>query len=209
MKKIMNKYTWLQPIAGTTMFGLLTLSPLAINANMPRSGTQEQIHSLYKQMTNELIGIRKDFAGTQHRVYTLLDQVDKMYNVTKNLHQRKNDLFAQINNTSSSYQKLAAENKKLKSELATAKQKFDITFKELEKTHKQLASEQERITQRSQERRTLQKKLAQFEQDKSTKVLDEKIKEKVSKTVEAEVAAQLKNLREAQSLSLTSTSAQK
>lgn len=195
------------------MIGLLYLtaqfftSSVNLNATPTRSNTQEQLQSIYKQITNELISIRKEFAGAQPRVYTVLDHIDKMNNLAKTSYQKRHALEAQINSTSSNAKSLREENKSLKAEISTLKQKLDVTTKFLENTSNQLNSEQQRAAKHSKEKKELQGKIAQVEQEKNIKSLDEKIKEKVSKTVEAEVAAQLKSLTAAQSLSLTSTSA--
>ena len=181
-----------------TMHALIAIS---------RSNTQDQLQTIYKQITNDLISIRKEFAGAQPKVYSILDHVDKMNNMAKIMYQKKHSLETQIHTASSSSQSLRDENKVLKTELATLKQKLDVTTKFLENTNKQLHTEKQRAAKRSKEQKELQSKIAQSEQEKNMKNLDEKIKEKVSKTVEAEVAAQLKNLTAAQSLSLTSTSA--
>lgn len=191
------------------ILGLLSCCTIHMLAAVPRSNTQDQIQTLYKQITNELINIRKDFAGAQPKVYTILDQVDKMNNLTKAMYQKRLALESQMNNSSSNTKSLREENKTLKAEVSTLKQKLDVTTKFLEHTNKQLNSEKQRAAKHSKEKKDLQGKISQIESEKNVKALDEKIKEKVNKTVEAEVAAQLKNLTEAQaqSLSLTSTSA--
>lgn len=196
-----------------TMIGLLSFVVLTIandttmHATTIRSNTQDQLQTIYKQITNELMSIRKEFAGAQPRVYTLLDQVDRMNNLAKTSYLKRHALEAQMNNTTTSAKTLREENKSLKAEISTLKQKLDVTTKFLETTTHQLTSETQRAAKHSKEKRELQGKIAQVEQEKNIKSLDEKIKEKVSKTVEAEVAAQLKSLTAAQSLSLTSTSA--
>lgn len=166
---------------------------------VPRSVNQDESHALCQQVTNGLISIRKDFPGSQSRVCTLLDQVDKMYSITKTLHQKKRQLEMSATGVDSSIKKLRDENRVLRAEVLAAKQKFELTFKELESMHKQLELTKRQAVQNSK-----------AESEKQTKVIDEKFKEKLSKTVEEEVAAQIaqiKKLAEAQSLSLTSTSA--
>lgn len=48
-----------------------------------------EIHNVYKKIGAELINLRKEFSATQPKVYSLLDQVDKMYTLTQTAHQKK------------------------------------------------------------------------------------------------------------------------
>ncbi len=189
------------------IIGLLFCCTAKTFAATPRSNTQDQIQTLYKQITNELMDIRKEFAGAQPKVYSMLDQIDKMNNMTKTIYQKKRSLEAQIDTINSNTKSLRDENKALKAETISLKQKLDVTNQFIEATNKQLDSEIKRAAKRSKEKKDLQGKISQIENEKNLKSLDEKIKEKVSKSVEAEVTAQLKNLTESQSLNLTSTSA--
>jgi hypothetical protein len=48
-----------------------------------------QMQQLYKKIGSDLITIRKEYSAAQPMVYSLLDQVEKLYAVSKNVHQKK------------------------------------------------------------------------------------------------------------------------
>ncbi|KKQ49802.1 MAG: hypothetical protein US69_C0002G0077 [candidate division TM6 bacterium GW2011_GWF2_38_10] len=178
----------------------------AANA-MQRSNTPTTMQAVYKQITNELVTIRKEHKATQPRVYAILDQVDRMNTLSKTMYQKKQKLEQSAAEASKQMHALEQENQTLKGEIDSLKQKLEITTRVLEQASEKLIKEKNRAKSRSQECKNLQGKITQIERDLSTKNLHQELNEKVSKSVEAEVAAQLQNLAAAQNLSLTSTSA--
>ncbi len=55
----------------------------------------EQFERLHKNVSKELILIRKDFSPAQERVYSLLDNIDKMSSITKNILAKKRNYKTQ------------------------------------------------------------------------------------------------------------------
>lgn len=156
-----------------------------------------QIQDLYKKIGEDLVSLRKEYAAGQPKIYTILDKVDRMYNLTKGIHQKKKSFKRQMGDRESIVKTLKDENKILKEELFNAKQAVDSTEKQLEVTNKKLEVEKSQASKLSQEKGALLGKIKQIESDKG-KSLD---------LGEKDVEEQLKNIKTNQSLTLSSTSA--
>lgn len=161
-----------------------------------RSQTPSQMQQSYKKITDGLISLRKEFSGSQSQVYPLLDQVDKMYSLSKNIYDKRKMLEQQINDVVLHQKNLEEENQALKDENGTLKHKLEVTNKVLEEASVKLVTESQRAQARSKENKSLQQQVAQAK--KNTENVQH---------VEADVAEQLRSLAATQNLSLTSTSA--
>ncbi len=75
------------------MKAVIVIVSLAVNlmffAQLLCGKNSSEIHNVYKKIGAELINLRKEFSATQPKVYSLLDQVDKMYTLTQKAHQKK------------------------------------------------------------------------------------------------------------------------
>lgn len=184
---------------------LVACSLLSCFAQTHQATTKDQIHDLSKQMMDGLFSIRNvlgaatlrnelndadlrhKFTEAHHKVNTVLDQVGTMRSL---LEQGKQKFDDQIQKVGDAVKKLKAEKKALQDEVTSLKEKLALALKQWEDTTKQLETEKTLAAQRVKEER-----LAYVETSgNATKELDEKIKEKVTKTVEAEVAAQIQKL---------------
>ena len=78
-------------------YGVTTLRILLIYLVMNASSTinaktLRQMQDLYKNIGNDLMCIRKEFEAAQPKVYSILDQIDKMYNLAKLTAEKKHSL---------------------------------------------------------------------------------------------------------------------
>jgi hypothetical protein len=75
------------------MKAVIVLVSLTVNlmffAQLLCGKNSSEIHNVYKKIGAELINLRKEFSATQPKVYSLLDQVDKMYTLTQTAQQKK------------------------------------------------------------------------------------------------------------------------
>lgn len=168
--------------------------------------TLEQMQALHKEIGNELMSIRKEFTAAQPKVYSLLDQINKMYNLAKVSIEKKHKLKVDLNNK-------IAENQKIHEDLNSLKSKLHDTELELDKYSKKFASldkelqiekVQSAILSRekkelTQERHELENKIVQ---DKDSK------KEIIPESLLKDLTEEEKDLiKSSQNLTLSSTSA--
>lgn len=107
--------------------------------------------SIYRDIGKELIAIRKDFPALQATVYTLLDQVGKLYKITNVAIEDKNKMEALVGENKNSTVALKNENEKLKGEVG--KLRLEVEQKNL-----QFAQSQQRINSLVAENDTLSRK---------------------------------------------------
>ena len=123
-----------------TKFLCITLiSLLFIILNLNSRGTTKQIQQLHTKISNDLLGIRKTYPKSQLVVYSVLDQVCKMYTISKNVLIKKKSLKKQITlkdreKNALRVKSLSLKNKMLKMEndLNKSRQSFTSTTKTLE-----------------------------------------------------------------------------
>jgi phosphoglycerate-specific signal transduction histidine kinase len=104
-----------------------------INYSFCNTKILEQIQILHKDIGSDLMSIRKEFTAAQPKVYSLLDRIDKMYNLAKVAAEKKDLIKTELKNKIS-------ENKRLQSELSNLKIKILTAEKELENSSKKFTS---------------------------------------------------------------------
>lgn len=194
---------------GVMYYGVTTLRTILIylvlqSTTTLNAKTLQQMQDLYKNIGNDLMSIRKEFAAAQPKVYSILDRIDKMYNLAKLTAEKKHNLSLQLKNQSSETKKLYAEINTLKSKIAAHEEDLATTRKKLEHANNALEREKSQASQ-----------LSQAQQDNSHKVktdIDKKQSESRDLMHEIrdlkDLSEEEKNLlKQAQSLSLSSTSA--
>jgi chromosome segregation ATPase len=97
------------------------------------SKTIEQMQLLHKEIGNDLMSIRKEFTAVQPKIYSLLDRIDRMYNVAKTAVEKKRELKNELKNK-------VSENKKILTELNSLKIKLSETENALENSTKKFTS---------------------------------------------------------------------
>ena len=85
------------------------------------SKTEEVVQTLHNKISNDLLSIRKEYPKSQPMVYSLLDQVCKMYQISKSAMEGKKKLKNLV-------QTKELENKLLKGENATLKNEVDLVL---------------------------------------------------------------------------------
>jgi len=125
--------------------------------NILSSKTETLIQELHKKISEDLLSIRKEYPKSQPVVYPLLDQVCKLYQISKsNLEKKKkfkelaksNEL--ELINLQASSSSLKGEINRLKKEIETNQQSFSAASKKIEQKDSVLtflAKEKLKLTQ--------------------------------------------------------------
>lgn len=103
------------------MFRIVLCGALALCGS--RFICADAVLDAYNRINDGLIGIRKQFPATQQRVYPLLDQVNKLYELAKSSSSQCSELK----------KKLQDGQHETKSQLDAAKKTFDIAKTDLAK----------------------------------------------------------------------------
>ena len=154
-----------------------------------------QMQQLYKKIGSELIVIRKEFTAAQPKVYSLLDQVEKLYAVSKNVHQKKVQ-YKKL------YKTKDLEVVKLKKELSLAKSEVQTTRSQLDFTHKRLEAEKANVSAVIKEKNDFINKVSKLDLQ-----VQAQGKKKMAKSDKLDEKLDLDGIDLGQSLNLTSTSA--
>lgn len=174
--------------------------------------TLQQMQDLYKNIGNDLMSIRKEFVATQPKVYSILDQVDKMYNLAKITAEKKHNLNTLLKNQSN-------ETSKLYTEINTLKSKITANEEELVNLRKKLADaknalEKEKATKLQISQEKIHSQSQQSEINKSNthvnpdkKQIDPNVLMHEIRSLKGLSDEEKNLLKQAQSLSLSSTSA--
>lgn len=146
------------------LLGLLIQSMILIARDDGQPNANVQV--LYKKIGDDLIAIRKEFVGAQSRVFSVLDQIDKLYNITKSTLQQNQELSQTI-------KKQATENTWLKNEVLSVRKELSSTKKTLEtaqssvdEVHAKLAQEKEQAQLLAQEKNKLAGRVEDLEKQK-------------------------------------------
>lgn len=103
----------------------------------------EQIQELYKKIGDELISVRKQFAGAQPMVYTVLDQLDKMNSIAKSGLQRKQAIKKALKEKESENIALKKSLEKVKNDLVVAQQTVTASQQALNEINQKFETEKE------------------------------------------------------------------
>lgn len=114
------------------IISILTSSHL----NLFCKGSSVQIQQLYSKISNELLSIRKEYPSAQPTVYAAIDQVCKMYSVSKDVIERKKQLKRNLTNEKNSLRvknvSLMQKIKTMEDELNSTKQNVNDNYKSIE-----------------------------------------------------------------------------
>lgn len=77
----------------------------------------QELQEYYKKIGDELISVRKQFTESQPKIYTILDQLDKMHGIAKHIVQRKKEWKRK-------FKQKERENTLLKKDIEKLKQEF-------------------------------------------------------------------------------------
>lgn len=172
----------------------------ALNYCLLNSKTLEQMQMLHKEIGVELMSIRKEFTAAQPKIYSLLDRIDRMYNLAKIALEKRQKLKIDLKNKIS-------ENKKMQSDLNALKTKLHETEVELDKASKKFASLNKELQIEKVQSAILSREKMELDQERDEKNKNSKkdlIPEHILKDLTEEEKALLKT---SQNLSLSSTSA--
>ncbi|MBD3273659.1 hypothetical protein GF385_04935, partial [Candidatus Dependentiae bacterium] len=110
-------------------FSLLFLIFILTFININYSNSEEKVSSLHNKISQNLLDLKKEHPKTQTKVYSLLDQVCKLYQISKTTIKKKNELKLKVENTNKSYYLIKNENKNLKNEVNILKNKLNSKIK--------------------------------------------------------------------------------
>lgn len=130
---------------------------------------QQRVQDLYKKIGDDLITIRKEFSGAQPKVFSVLDQIDKMYSITKSTMQKNQDLSKDLKRHAAENLWLKNEVVNVRKELSSAKQTIEATQNSLEDVHTKLEDEKKEARLLAQEKNTLEDKVQNLEMQKPEK----------------------------------------
>jgi putative ubiquitin-RnfH superfamily antitoxin RatB of RatAB toxin-antitoxin module len=123
----------------------------------------QQLTRLYKSMGDELTDLRKKNPGIESKIYLLLDQVDRIYNISKNVIQTKRAYKDRVKTKKQENGILQNEIFNLKNELDVAKNELGIFNKKLEETKVSLDNEKIKAEGLSKEKKILEEQMVQME----------------------------------------------
>ena len=171
--------------------------------------TLEQMQVLHKDIGNELMSIRKEFTAAQPKIYSLLDQINRMYNLAKVSLEKKHQLKIDLKNKIAENQKIQSDLNLLKTKLHETEVERDKYSKSFTSLNKELQIEkvQSAILSREkkeldQEKHELQNKIIDAKDDKYNK------KDMITDSILKDLTDEEKDLlKTSQNLTLSSTSA--
>ncbi len=175
--------------------------------------TIQQMQNLYEHIGDDMMCIRREFTATQPKVYSVLDRIDKMYNLAKIAVDKKNRYRDILRNQGAETQKLQDEIGILKSKLAATESELENATNQLEEANRAVLEE------KNQSLKLAQEKLKISKEQRELQIQMKKMKSETGKKQQQnDLLHEIKDLNglsdeekvllnQAQSLSLSSTSA--
>jgi len=127
---------------------------------------QHNVQDLYKKIGDDLIALRKEFVGAQSKVFSVLDQIDKMYNITKSTIQKNQELVKTVKRHVTENTWLKNEVVSVRKELSTAKKTLESAQNSIDDAHVKLANEKEQAQLLVQEKSKLADRVQDLETQK-------------------------------------------
>jgi len=128
-----------------------------------------QVHidskDLYERVTEGLIETKKQHPTSTAKIYTMLDQVDKLYSYIKQMKRENDSLKQELQNHHNDSSALKSENEEVKGRLSKAKQSLMAVKNVFEKTNNKLEHEKNRVKHLEDEQKTLLARIDQLESD--------------------------------------------
>jgi hypothetical protein len=153
---------------GIKFIGIVLVSVLFINPKLTSKGSSEQIQQLYSKINNELLTIRKEHPDSQKTIYSVLDQVCKMYSVSKSVIERKKTLKHTLSNEKNT---LRVKNLSIAQKLKTLEDELDSTKQNFSSTSKTAQQKDLLIAQLTKEKAQLLNEKAKLEEEKKQLLL--------------------------------------
>ncbi len=186
-----------------SVFLILIMSVL--NIFSLSSQKDDDIQSLHNKISKELLSIRKEYPQTQPTVYSLLDQVCKIYHISKDSLEKKRVLKEMVQDKEIENKLLKSENSTLKHEISSLKNEFNSTLKNFSSISKKLEQKNNLINMMAKEKQKIASEKARLEEERKLLLKAEKIENQNNGSgIEQETNIKI---NDSQSLSLTSTSA--
>jgi chromosome segregation ATPase len=186
-----------------------------INYSFCNTKTLEQIQILHEDIGSDLMSIRKEFITTQPKIYSLLDRINKMYNLAKVAAEKKGLIKNELKNKITENKKLQTELSNLKNKLLTAEKELENSANKFTSVNKELQVERVQTAILSREKKEISQEKNEL-QAQMTNFPPNNVKNKESKkdsitdtdNLLKSLTEEEKNiLKTSQNLSLSSTSA--
>jgi chromosome segregation ATPase len=134
-----------------------------------------KVQQLHQVISNDLIKIRKTFPNSQRMVYSLLDQVCKIYKISKEKIEIEHKLKGVVKEKVTEIVTLKKENSQLKTELENLKGELNTTQETLNNTSKKLESNKTTLENLKKEKAKIEaeKVLLTQEREKLIKIQEE------------------------------------
>lgn len=133
--------------------------------------TQKKISILHKKISKDLLSLKKEHPQTQPQVYALLDQVCKIYQLSKKTINKKKELKVKLISVNKNSYILKVENAGLKKELNLLKGKLDSKIKLLENKNKTLAKNTVMLGFVNQEKQKMQNEINRLKEEQKQLIL--------------------------------------
>ena len=121
--------------------------------------TSEEVSRLHSKISQDLLSIKKEYPPTQPKIYSALDQVSKIYQISKNTLIERKELKTRLNSSSKEFFILKTENSHLKQALDNLKNKLNSSQQELENKSKTLANNTAMLGFINKEKEQIQREL--------------------------------------------------
>lgn len=190
-------------------------------SNLLCKGSSIQIQQLYSKISSELLAIRKEYPNSQPTVYTAIDQVCKMYSVSKNVIERKKQLKKKLTNEKNALRiknvSLMQKIKNMEDDLTSIKQNVndnsrsieqkDSLISQLKRENEQLINENKKISEEKKQLLLKTQNHTEQQNNPEQKNLSETHNEVYLRKLESShLNPQKLSLNDFQNLNLTSTS---
>lgn len=151
---------------------LLLLAVLIISTQQTiAKKTEIQISKIYNNVSKDLLSLKKEHPQTQPKVYSLLDQVCKMYKLSKNSIGKKKLLKNKLSTSNKESSILKVENLTLKTNIKKLITKLNLTKKDLETKTKKLTKNNLMLTIVNKEKESMQGQLKELQEEQKQLIL--------------------------------------
>ena len=170
--------------------------------NLFAQQAEEVVQHLHNKISNDLLNIRKEYPKSQPVVYSVLDQVCKIYQISKSAIDGKKKLKEKFKTKELENKLLKGENSTLKNEISSLKNELGSTQQNLTSIAKKLEQKNMAINLMAKERQKLAIEKEKLEEEKKTFLKESKNNSNDQNNITNATNHQEKIT---QSLSLTST----
>ncbi len=133
--------------------------------------TYKKMSNLHNKISKDLLSLKKKHPKAQPQVYSLLDQVCKMYQLSKTTIKKKKELKGKLIFSNKNSNVLETKNTILKKELNTLKGKFHSKLKVLESKNKTLAKNTVMLGFVNQEKLKMEKEINRLKEEQKQLIL--------------------------------------